>query len=217
MNEQAVLKEYIRGVVREVLLELSSKFSFATLNKLKTPQKVLDYCEACGLVKLGEGTARTVFKLNATQVLKVAINESGMEQNKTESEIGNCTSVKDLFARIDKIAPNFLWLVMELVVPVNSDAQFSKLIKMDIAAFRNTLTYWYAENMQIARHNQFEPEQYQKNLKNRYVKAVLQVVQSCDMLPGDFAKSDSWGITTDRRLVVIDYGLSKSIFMKYYR
>jgi hypothetical protein len=214
-----MVKEAIRDLSKLAARKSSAKtssFSLETLSSLPTYEARRAYCHAQGLKLLGEGTARTAFLLDSTSVLKLAINEAGRDQNEMEAKVKDCTSIKTVFAKILKASPNYDWIVMELVKPLTSDAAFKQQTGLDIGELRSVLTYWYAENMQKARHRQFEPPDYEQMLQNPFVKMLLQIIKECDMLPGDFAKTSSWGIAKGGRLVLIDYGLSKSIYMKHY-
>jgi len=216
---RSMVREDTRSLRKTVARNSTAKtptFSLGILSSLPTYEERLAYCHAQGLKLLGEGTARTVFLLNSTMVLKLAVNEAGREQNEMEARVKDCTSIKGVFAKIFKASPNYDWIVMERAKLLASDTAFKQQTGLDVGKLRAVLTYWYAENMQSARHRQFEPPGYEQMLQNPFVKMLIQIMKECDMLPGDFAKVSSWGITKDGRLVLIDYGLSKSIYMKHY-
>lgn len=212
MTSSALLKGFIHQALKEGLEKV---FSFEKFSRLSTSLDQIEYCSS-RLKKLGEGSARTVFSLNSLSVIKIASTEAGKEQNKVEGDGSACTDVADIFAAVTQRAPDFSWIVMEKVRPFANGAEFKKHIKQSEASVFKTLTYWYAQNIQKARHNQFEPDDYEEVLENPYVKKLVKAIRSCDLLPGDLAKFSSWGIASDKRVVLIDFGLTKGIYMKHY-
>lgn len=211
----SALEIFIDGIIREELAARHGTFSFEEFSRLKTPEDRIAYCST-RLPKLGSGTARTVFELNNLNVIKVSTSSAGNDQNKVEAQAEQCSTVQGLFASVSRSASDFSWIVMEKVRPLDNGGQFKKLLKLTEYDVFSTLTYWYAQNMQNARHTQFEPENYDKVLRNPYVKKLIEVMKTCDLLPGDLSKFSSWGVTPDNRVVLIDFGLTKAIYMKHY-
>lgn len=118
---RSMVQEAIRDLRKPAARKFPAKtpsFSLEILSSLPTYEERLAYCHAQGLKLLGEGTARTVFLLDNTSVLKLAINEAGRDQNEMEAKVKDCTSIKAVFAKIFKVGPNYDWIVMERVKQV---------------------------------------------------------------------------------------------------
>lgn len=209
------LKSFVMQIIQEELAAVKASFSFEEFSRLNTSADRITYCST-RLPNLGTGTARTVFGLDNLNVIKVSISPAGNDQNKVEAQAEQCSTVQGLFASVSRSSSDFSWIVMEKVQPLSNGAEFKRFIKLPEKDVFDTLTYWYAINMQRARHTQFEPENYEKVLRNPYVKKLIEVMRTCDLLPGDLSKFSSWGVTPDKRLVLIDFGLTKGIYMKHY-
>lgn len=71
--------------------------------------------------------SRIVWKIDDTKVLKIAINEKGLEQNKIEAQISNNANNKsypcspDMFAKVYDYDENGEWIIMQLTKHINNE------------------------------------------------------------------------------------------------
>lgn len=184
-----------------------------TLETFPTIEKKRRYCDN-NLNILGVGSSRAAYEVSDSFVVKVSLNPAGMAQNKVEAYCQR-NRTTELLAKVFDHAHDFSWILMERGNPLEDKGEFTILSGIDNDVFRAVITYWYAENIQKARHKQFEPEGYESNLKNPFIKEVCEIIRECALLPGDISKYTSWALIGDR-LALIDFGLTREIYMKYF-
>lgn len=93
------------------------KFSKSVLLKKRTEGEIEAYLAACGLAVVGKGSSRRVYKLpNGKRVIKVAVHEAGIAQNRTEWRVSKRAAetvwVKHI-AKVFDTHPKFKWLIAE--------------------------------------------------------------------------------------------------------
>lgn len=105
-------------------------FSFEELRKYVGNAQRHEYLQKT----LGEaqyGSSRAVYNLSQNSVLKVALNDKGMVQNKTEYELFHSAppTVKEILAAIEEPHDTeFEWIVMEKVKPLDDEASFEQAL-----------------------------------------------------------------------------------------
>lgn len=171
-----------------------NSFDINFFKKINDPQKIFEYAKL-NLKNIGKGSSRFVFIINDKYVLKVAIPDNligGTFQNKSEQQISNRFS--NITANVIEHHPEYYWVISELASPLNSQQELLRSLNLsspvDLAAL----------------FSKFPPKNH-KFLKepNSIAKEVSSLVQE-KILPRDVMKSDSWGYTKDKKLVLIDYG-----------
>lgn len=130
---------------------LSFSFDHLRNTEWNNGSEVIDYCEKCNLLKLGEGANRMVFQINDQCVLKIEKFGSGQgrmvngmsdcshSQNYEEvSKYQECNDqMKDFIPHIfdwDRRNKCPLWIVSEQVLPA-SYADFQKLLGIDFGSY----------------------------------------------------------------------------------
>lgn len=68
---------------------------------------------------IGSGSARNVFDLENGYVVKIAKNQAGIAQNRTEYQISFYDN-SDLFARVIQVSDDFIFLIMEKAKKINN-------------------------------------------------------------------------------------------------
>lgn len=85
------------------------------------------------LKKLGKGGARAAYLLTSRSVLKIALDEAGIDQNIEEWTISDNVERAAPIARVlQHSVPPMIWIVSELVRPVANDAEFLHLCGYDL-------------------------------------------------------------------------------------
>lgn len=122
-NKVIVLDESQRITLKEAM---SNKIRSDFFQELDTYASVEDYGDCFKLCrqylgdKIGSGSSRTVFQLDDEKVLKLAMSEQGMAQNKAEIDAyRKTTKYKDLFPRIFSVGYNNTYFITEYVLPLN--------------------------------------------------------------------------------------------------
>lgn len=81
---------------------------------------------------LGKGSSRITFALNSGKVLKIALNRAGFGQNQAELDVFTHSKDNTLVTKIFDFAPDFKWLVSEIVKEFETEEEFTKLTHIPI-------------------------------------------------------------------------------------
>lgn len=186
-----------------------------------------------GLKQLGAGTSRTVYELGSSKVLKVANDVKGLKQNELELTAGRDPTAERILAGVLNSADDFSWVVSEKVTPLDPDGftTAERMIGVSWNDVREVIGLRRLPDMDMDATGvapAFAGRGGSGNvsggggpncLKGQefldYLKGFLQ--RYSGMLKGDVAKLDSWGITRDRCLVLLDYGITKKNFDALYK
>ena len=175
-------------------------------------KRALQYAEEHGLLKLGEGSTRRVFVLTPKLALKVAMDDDGRSQNKKEDVVYDKTH-SPIITKVFKNSDDYTWIVSELVRPVKSDQEFYDLTYCTIIDLYYTL-YLALKTPKTIEH--FADEMYIKNritqlhhdmLQNDFVKDLIKLVKQTKIAVYDIDRIEQYGVTTDQRVVLLDFGI----------
>jgi hypothetical protein len=141
---------------------------------------------------IGRGSSRKVYDLNDGTVAKIAMNEKGIAQNKTEARIfeednGDCYPIK-IFANIYSYSDDYKILIME---------KCSKI-----------------KGMKILKSHLNNPDN--NEIESCFNDLIQEIYDRHDLGKSDLLKPSSWGLNSQNDLVLIDYGLTIKVFNKYY-
>lgn len=179
----------------------------------------------------------------AGDIVKIANNVAGLSQNSLEWGLSLDPVIGDMIPNVfksysDGNESQEPWIMVEKVKPIDSDEEFRRhtgfgiqdlgaLIgrRGDLAArqkqpiagpkdFDSTkvLNKKRAAEIEGQRRASRIPDEKIK----KFVKGILLLQKRYNLLPGDVAKLDSWGVTKDDKLVLLDFGISKGMFEKLY-
>jgi hypothetical protein len=81
---------------------------------------------------IGSGSYRFVFSISKDFVIKISLDgigdtgleDSGHEMNRLDFEIGNNAELKNIMPRAYEHAPDFKWVVLERVQPIESESRY---------------------------------------------------------------------------------------------
>jgi hypothetical protein len=174
---------------------------------------------------LGEGSSRTVYAIDSKRVLKIAINEKGLGQNKAEMEISTDSRTGNLYAKILDYDPNFEWLVSELVKPLVSGGEFENLTGCSWSMFRAFLSELFGlrkitleqavANLRT-RFGEESEKQINDCLKNPWFLSTIKGLRNTELLSGDLTLIDHWGKTPQQNVVLLDYGFTEDVYQRFY-
>jgi len=173
------------------------------LNELKNISKFSDrkkYADSLFATLLGKGSSRYVYEINDKYVLKLAKNNKGIEQNKTEINIFKNSKVKDILAKIIEYDENGIFIVQERAESIINDNDFERITNLQFDGFLYYLRHdkkWDGDNKQF--YNKFN------SLINKF-----------DLDRYDISQKDSYGIINGERIVLVDYGLDMNTARKLY-
>lgn len=179
---------------------------------LKQLSELKDYDDRMDLAKkkfelLGEGSARAAFKISDDLILKVAMNDKGIAQNKVEGEF---ELQKPCVASVVAADAEGKWLIMHFTETMTKEA-FKKIVGFGFDSFMNALFYAYNNESD----SWVEPKEYDQIRKHSLFKCLGEMVVDGSCLLGDFDKTSSFGIR-DGKVLLRDWGFSKDVHDEYY-
>lgn len=156
---------------------------------------------------LGEGSSRTAFQMNDDLIIKIAHNEKGIYQDKTEMDPkAQCICVNPVLLA-DAAGK---WIIMRNTEKL-SEKKFKELIGFGFDTFMNALFYKF--NNESDKWS--KPRDYEDIEKNALFNCLADLIFKTDQQIGDLDKISSWR-ELDGRPVLVDYGLSKDVYKKFY-
>jgi hypothetical protein len=169
------------------------------LNHVISYEQALQIARKSKLKVLGEGSTRMVFALDAYRVLKVALNDKGLEQNEAECDLSEApvtTKVLDMHEEA-------YWLIAERAVPLESNAEaFLKLVGIPFGTFaKGAMKALGVANFKVDENDE------KKLSMNPFFKQLLSYIKTHGIAVGDATKLTSFGVVGSH-VVLIDYGLT---------
>lgn len=186
---------------------------------------MFDAAKSFGLTYLGRGSARRVFAIDNDKVIKLAVDQKGIAQNKIEAFAGKDPFAHKILASVyqyDNV--NFSWIIAERLNPLNNgeESRAEEIIGIPWIKIRSALGINSNDsNYMTISHN--DVTQNKTNLKSNSnnsnfienFKSFLKRYKG--LLEGDLEKTSSWGIKKDGSLALLDYGITKETFKKLYK
>jgi hypothetical protein len=156
---------------------------------------LLNYCDFSGLQYLGAGSSRKTYILSGKKVLKVAMNQFGLEQNKAEVLTSKETKLVPKIYEYCNTGGVYYWLISEMVRPLNEDDS-SELEFEELAGIS-----WY------------EYKDYlfgDTDTDNEFAHKMRDFANRHGLIEADMCVLDHYGVTAeDRRLVLLDSGFNE--------
>lgn len=178
------------------------------IENLETYAARIKYAEK-NLDHLSSGSSRIVYTLPDGTILKLAKNDRGLAQNKAE---GNPKMKSPYLNKLLKKAKNHAWINMQFLDKI-TEKEFEKMTGLDFDDFGEAIRYGLKS---VSDNSGMEkPDNFDEVSKTKVYKELYNVGKEFKLMPGDMARISSWG-TKDNHPVLIDAGLTKEIFDKYY-
>ena len=187
---------------------------FATLTKFAERVR---YCEE-HLKRISSGSARIVYMIDDTKVLKLAKNQKGLAQNEVEIQWGQDSYFGSILAHTFMYDQNDLWVEMELARKV-SKKDFQRLTDCTIEEMYDYLRNFNEINRGKKPIFRMDPELKERLDENEFVSAIVDFMSSIDAPAGDFGRLNSYGIVQrggQDDIVLIDFGLTNEVYQTYY-
>lgn len=216
---QPLLHEYLNLVLEKIRSKKKVKTKFGKPNfdfeEFKSlPSEAIMRAYAMNYLEpLGQGSARIAFVLsgNRQKVLKIALNEKGLAQNKAELEVYTDPATADMAAKIYDTDENNRWIVADIVRPLTNPMEFKKLTGTDWDQFVQDMM---SSVSSAARRRNMTL----RNDAPEFTKKVYKMAEkgSNKLKQGDLTVLDHWGKTVGGRVVILDYGFTEEVGEKYY-
>ncbi len=184
------------------------KVVLSNLEKLETYNARKKYAER-NLEHLSSGSSRIVYLTPSKTIVKLAKNDKGIAQNKAEA---NPEMKSKYLNPIISCAKNHSWCETHYLEKI-TEKEFLEMTGLNFDEFGDSLRYGLKD---VSGNKDIEkPENFEKVSKSDIYKELRDVGEKFKLLPGDIARISSWG-TKDGRPVLIDAGLTRDIFDKFY-
>lgn len=166
------------------------------------------------LEMMGQGSSRAAYLLSGKYVVKVALNEKGIGQNRAEVDVYTNPESQPVVAKVFDAHSQYLWVIAEVVRPIKATNEFESLSGVDWETFCE-----YVNKGIKGKHlDKGAP---------RFIRAVIQTALKNDLLKGDLAQQDfshaasedvldHYGKTADGRIVLLDYGFTGEVWSSHY-
>lgn len=179
------------------------KFNMKQFESLENTNMMLSYAESF-LEFLGKGSSRAAFILSNKYALKIALNQKGIAQNKTEVAVYTNPKTKSVIAKVHNADSEYKWLISDIVRPLQkgSEREFMSLTGLDWERFKKFL-------------NEKDLTEF-KGEPPKIAVAVKATMEANNLLKGDIREIDHWGKTPDGRLVLLDYGFTGEVWDEHY-
>lgn len=203
----------------ELVIKLVDSFYSLAMNKevksiLKEIEKADTYKEKIKLAEknfkhVSSGSSRIVYKTKDNTIIKLAKNDKGIAQNKAES---NPEMKSKYINKIIKHADNYSWLETFYLDKI-MEKDFEDMTKVNFKDFGIAIKYGLKEVSGNTDKN--KPKNFDKIEKSDIYKEMLRLGKKFKLMPGDLSRISSWGMKNNQP-VLIDAGLTKKIFEKFY-
>jgi len=178
------------------------------IEKIETYQARKKYSEK-NMKHLSSGSSRIVYKTNDGTIVKVAKNDKGIAQNKAES---NPKKKSKYLNTIISHAKNYSWMETHYLEKITVK-EFEEMTGLNFDDFGEAIRYGL-KNVS-GNTDTTKPKNFAEVEKSEIYKDVKDVGLKSDLMPGDLARISSWG-SRDGRPILIDTGLTKEVFEKFY-
>ena len=187
----------------------SKSFNIQEFKQLKTPKEMVDYAREHNLQPLGRGSSRRAYVLSSRFALKIAnpkFQEAGRAQNEAEARATETASetVKFVIPQVRQHNPQYNWIISDLVRPANNMREVAKH-----AGIHESQLWSLLEDGIPLEHLESSLQQ------NPFVKGLEAVILS-GVSARDLVSEHQFGITTDGRAVVLDYGGTNTVLNDFY-
>lgn len=161
------------------------------------------------LKHLSSGSSRIVYLTPDKTILKLAKNDKGIAQNQAES---NPKMKSKYLNETIKHAKNYVWMETHFLDKI-TPKDFEQMTDLKFDDFGDAIRYGLKDIS--GNSDQEKPDHFDEVEKSEIYKEMKRIGSQFKLMPGDLARISSWG-TKDGRPVLIDAGLTKDIFSKFY-
>ena len=208
----SLLREAIRFLVVEAIRSKKvggESFNLEKFKQLRYNDEMLQYASNF-LEELGVGSSRKAFILSTKKVIKIARNEAGKAQNEAETLIHetfkNDSGPMTVSKVLDWERSKYRWMIVE---PTNTAGitpqMFEEIVGLN----------WEDFKLVLRDEKKISEVKANKETKN-FLTKLQGIMNEAELLGGDILKLSHWGVTANRKLVLIDYGLTGGVREKHY-
>src|SRR5579864_7643872 len=178
------------------------------IGQLETYTARKEYAEK-NLEHLSSGSSRIVYRSPKDTIIKLAKNDKGIAQNKAEA---NPEMKSKYLNEILGHADNYSWIQTHYLDKITVK-DFQEMTGLKFDDFGDSIRYGLKDvsgNTDLSK-----PKNFDKVKESDIYKEIHRIGEKFKLMPGDLARISSWG-TKDGRPILIDAGLTSSIYSEYY-
>ncbi len=178
------------------------------IGQLETYTARKEYAEK-NLEHLSSGSSRIVYRSPKDTIIKLAKNDKGIAQNKAEA---NPEMKSKYLNEILGHADNYSWIQTHYLDKITVK-DFQEMTGLKFDDFGDSIRYGLKDvsgNTDLSK-----PKNFDKVKESDIYKEIHRIGEKFKLMPGDLARISSWG-TKDGRPILIDAGLTSSIYREYY-
>lgn len=213
MNSDRLLKfaHFFQALARGEELPPDSKdlkTILKNLEDLETYAARKKYAED-NLEHMSSGSSRIVYLTSGKTIIKLAKNDKGIAQNKAES---NPKMKSKYLNEVISHAKDYSWMRTHYLDKITTK-EFEEMTDLNFDDFGEAIRYGLRKvsgNTDMGKPKNFDDVE-----KSGIYKELKKIGDEFKLMPGDLARISSWG-TKDSRPILIDAGLTKDVFSKFY-
>lgn len=226
-----IIKEEITKYRRGITEAIGPDFSFKELMGINYFDDIYNYCVKHLGEPIGRGSSRAVFQINDRLVLKVAMSQRGIAQNR--AEFSNDDTKYKILPSIHGHDSEFVWIVSDYVVPLadtsngihamyrQANDTLMKLVGetwSTFCTFINTAIMTYIPTISAKTMD----ERSFLNLveRNWFFAEVYKFMSETKLSTFDIKSVENWGISMREGKpipVFLDSGFTDEVYKAHYR
>ena len=161
------------------------------------------------LKHLSSGSSRIVYKTSDGTIIKLAKNDKGLAQNKAEC---NPKMKSKFLNKVIDHAKDYCWMQTHYLDKITAK-EFEKMTGLNFDEFGDAIGYGLKTIS--GNKDREKPENFDEVSKSEIYRELTRIGKQCKLMPGDLSRISSWG-TKDGKPVLIDAGLTKDVYDKFY-
>lgn len=227
------LIEMIRAMVAEAASDLNGQinlneawldeadypegFSIKQFKALPSFRKRVEYAKQ-HLDKAGRGSSRIVFAVDPDTVVKIALNKKGQAQNEVEIDVSNI-GYENIAEVKNFDEENYLYIEMEKAQKMKK-SDWKRITGQSFYDWMSVLHNYMLDHIGKRGLRKLVPENFEDIEESELFNNVVTMMVDFEMPVGDISRVSSWGIIDkdgQEVPVLIDYGLTKTVYSTHYR
>ena len=173
------------------------------------------------LKKISSGSARVVYIIDDTKVLKLAKNKKGLAQNEIEAGYSKYSDLSDVVAQTFDYNQDNLWVEMELAKPVRK-ADFKRITGYSFENYCAAINNYDNDVNHRKYHHTMPIDKavLASMWENEFVYGIFNYIGNYSVPVGDLMRLNSYGIVSRNgveTIVLIDFGLTNAVYDSYYK
>jgi hypothetical protein len=198
-------------------------FKLGQFRKFKDlPERVQYLNTRTNVTFVNKGSSRAVYMINNGKLaLKLGLFQRGKAQNKVEFNSTSCPNAKHFIPKMFAKSVDYSWIIVEPVEQFKNSREFEQATAVPLRFIEIGITFVHPDFAKNYKKSNPTYKKYEKiyrvlSERNPWYNKLINMAATCNLIPGDAAKFDSWGLTKRGRVVLLDPGVTDEVWKKYY-